>query len=201
VPPPPEPPRAPPPPTPEPTPEPFSVPEAELADLENRARDLDDLDAAARTEDDRATVAARRRILLNDLAHAGIFDEDRGDDKARLLSDLGLMTLAAYRDAAGKLRAYVTSDERLRCLPPVDLKRLHSAPVSLDWFRKGVPTPEGYDPDKWLVELEFGLKMMARHLKGGEGDLYTGGGGRTARLFWRKDDGVTPALLKAQVRP
>jgi len=187
-----------PPPAP-PAPTTFGVPDAELADLDRRAQELDALARAARTIDEHAAVAAKRQFLLADLRAAGVFDEDDGDEKARLLASRGLAALEAYRDAAARLRAYLGSEARRRYLPEA-AHALEGAPVSLDWFRTGVATPEGFDPDEWIAYNEYGLSRMADRLAGGEGDLFTGGGGMSARLFWRKDDGVTPALLRAELR-
>ena len=181
--------------------EPFHVPDAELADLERRAAELDTLDATARTEGELATVAARRRMLLIDLAHAGILDDDRGADKDRLLSALGRSTLVGYRRASARLLAYLASGTRRGSLPPLALTRLHSAPVSVDWFRREQPTPDGFTADEWLAWCELGFSRMSADLTGGGGDAFTGGGGRSARLFWRRDDGVTPCLVRAQLRP
>lgn len=172
------------------------TPDDELPKIEERAREVDLLAERAASEDERATTAAKRRILLSDLHHANVLD----GGKVGVLVERGLPTLASYADAAGKLCVYLASAQRGKYLPPVEVTRLDRMPVSLDWFRFPNRVPAGFDADEWLAHCELGLRMAAP-LEGGEGEFFTGGDGRpTATVYWRKDDGATPAIVRARFR-
>jgi hypothetical protein len=104
--------------------------------------------------------------------------------------------LIAYHSAAMELNAYFRSQERKKYFPDAEQERIVGAPVSLDWFRLHIPTPEAYSPYDWLAFCESVFRMNNNYT-GGEGEVYTHLGNQWYRLRWRKDDGVTPALLSA----
>jgi hypothetical protein len=166
-------------------------------ELEGRARALDQLTAWPRTDEAIAQEHAQRRSLLTALSANGFFDAAAAEPDEQQLEDRGLATLAAYRRAALELLAYLDSPERRERLPGAAAGAVLGAPVSVDWFRHAVAPQEGLSPFAWLAWAE--AQLAAAGLQpGSEGALLIREGGPWYRLRWRKDDGVTPALLSAE---
>jgi hypothetical protein len=113
-----------------------------------------------------------------------------GEDVGRELRNLGLSTLLGYHTAAGRLLAYLASDERRARRPDARPGPVAGAPVSLDWFRR---TPaEDFERTalgEWLLAAASPEDTV-------QGRFYTQWEGRWYELVWRRDDGETPALLE-----
>lgn len=171
---------------------------AYFEELEQSARELDALAAGPRTEDTVAEEHAKRRSLLTALGANGFFDKSARHANRRRLEDGGLHTLAAYQRAAMDLLAYLDSAERREWLPgAAPAPSVLGAPVSVDWFRRPVTPQQGLSPYGWLAwaEAQFAAATLQ---PGSEGSFLVRQGGPWYRLRWRKDDAVTPALVRAE---
>jgi len=170
-----------------------------LADLDDRAAALDELDRAARRgptpytdEMLAAQIAATRRTLLFELDVAGVLSEGIREQ----LVDLGLSELIAYHDAAMAMHRYFASPVRARIVgspPPESVVEGH---VSLDWFR----TPSGYvpaldSPADWLAVCERNFANNAP--PGAVGMRFTKLEGRMHQLHYRMEAATTPQLWRA----
>jgi FAD/FMN-containing dehydrogenase len=167
--------------------------------LERRAAELDaSAKEAAESEsvDLAATVSARRRFLLLDLNAAGLFHEALERSKRVWLDEWGLHTLLGYFEAALKLVAYFSSADRRLYLPGAGPEPVLGARVSVDWYRLDGAPPRGFRPEQWLGYCES-ILIDAKSTGGGGGDIFVHHGELRYRLHWRKDDGVTPALVSA----
>jgi hypothetical protein len=165
-----------------------------LEELEAKAREVDRLASGERSDETVAEEHAKRRALLMALDAAGLLTEERWEDRRRWLDRWGLHDLLAYHDAAIALHTYLRSEERREHVPEVVAEGVLGATVSVDWFRLGSPAPEGRTPYAWLGECER-LFRAATLPPGAEGVFLTHEGGPWLRLRWRKDDGVTAALV------
>jgi hypothetical protein len=166
-------------------------------ELEQKAREVDALRVGPRDEEAIAQEHAKRRSLLLALDANGLLAGAGGDAPALDLKDWHLYTLAGYRRAALALLAYLDSEERRERLPAAAAGRVLGAPVSLDWFRLNVAPQQGLSSHAWLAWAE--AQFAASNLQpGSEGAVLVRHGGPWYRLRWRKDDGVTPALIAAE---
>ncbi|MGE3308989.1 MAG: hypothetical protein AB7O66_03395 [Limisphaerales bacterium] len=124
------------------------------------------------------------------LAGHRVFEADTGAVR-------GYPTLEGYVLAARELKAYYGSPERAEYIQPLDAPPIVGGPVSVDWFRRRVPTPEGHTPLGWLAFCEWILRtseLRADH----PGEFYSRIAGRTYYLRFRREDGVNPALTWAE---
>lgn len=109
----------------------------------------------------------------------------------------GYPTLESYVAAGRELTAYYGSRERADFIQPLDAPPVVGGPVSVDWFRRRVPTPEGRTALGWLAFCEWILRtseLRPDH----PGEFYSRIDGRTYVLRFRREDGVTPALVWAE---
>ncbi|HYO68244.1 MAG TPA: hypothetical protein VEU33_19405 [Archangium sp.] len=168
------------------------------AELESTASGLDELDVTISDVDSAARASAKRRVLLTDLQRTGLLDEDRAEHNLRLVPSVRYPTLRGYIEAALSLHAYLRCPER-QTLPDPAPFPIVGGLVALDWFRLGVPTPEGSTPNIFLSFCEdvFSLELQLQgDFEGGQGVIFTRAE-RWYELVWRKDDGIHPALLTA----
>lgn len=168
-----------------------------LEELEGEARALDVLDADP--EAAAPDVFAWRRSLLVRLDAAGLFEDRRVDAKLQALVDWSLPTLLAYARAALDLHAYYRSAERARevpdhAVPPNAEPPIVGGPVSVDWFRRGVPTPAPHHPYAWLGYFEHLLRTSVVPDRMASEQI-VGVGGHVYRFAWRREDGTHPALV------
>lgn len=106
-------------------------------------------------------------------------------------------TLRGYVLAARGLEAYYNSTERAEYIQPLDTPPIIGGPVSIDWFRRRVPTPEGRSPLSWLAFCEWILRTS--HLRADNpGEIYSRIQGKTYFLRFRREDGLHPALTWAE---
>ena len=166
-----------------------------LQELEARAATLATVEQDEQTLEAAATASAKRRFLLLELNEAGLLSELPSQDLRQQLEQLQSPNLLAYYTAAMELNAYLRSQERKKYFFDAKQEPIVGAPVSLDWFRLQVATPEAYSRYDWLAFCESVFRM--NHYTGGGGEIYTHLGNQWYRLRWRTDDGVTPALLSA----
>ncbi len=104
--------------------------------------------------------------------------------------------LLGYYDAALKLLEYFSSADRRRYIPDAVPESILGARVSVDWYRISHDPPEGFLPKQWLGYCES-IFISAKNTEGGEGDVFVHHGELRYQLYWRKDDGITPALVSA----
>jgi hypothetical protein len=182
-------------------PDPGKGEEEIMRDLERRAVELDTLEKEKAETDAPsvelvATISAKRRFLLLELNAAGLFHEAHASNKRFWLITWELHTLLGYFEAALKLLAYFSSVDRRRYIPDAGLEPVPGARVSVDWYRIPGDSPEGFRPEQWLGYCES-ILMTATSTEGGEGDIFVHQGKLRFQLYWRKDDGITPALVSA----
>ncbi len=135
------------------------------------------------------------QAVLALLGGHGLFDVSRLEENRRLVK--GYPALEGYLDAAQALAAYYRSPERAQYIQPLDNPPIVGGPVSIDWFRKRVPAPEGSPPLSWLAFCEWILRTT--ELPPGRGnELYSRVQGQTYYLRFRREDGVHPALTWAE---
>lgn len=165
-----------------------------LGALERRAVELDARSVAPpESEDAAGAVSAARRFLLLELDQAGVLR----DDPPPALD--GYPLLRTYRDAAAQLRRYLRSDERAELVAEPPPAGVLGAPVSLDWFRRPSPQPNPLEkPFHWLAAGEAALRAAPLDPGAGGGSVFIRRGGVWWALEWRRDDGVTPALVSAR---
>lgn len=162
------------------------VPHGELDELERRAAELD---GAA----DPAAESAKRRFLLLALDQAGVLGE-------RPPAGVGERPLVAgYRDAAAELRRYLASEERRSLVAEPPPPGVLGAWVSLDWFRHPSPRPNPLErPFHWLASGEAALRAAQLDERSGAGEVFVRRGLDWWIFDWRRDDGVTPTLVRAR---
>jgi hypothetical protein len=165
-----------------------------LEELEHRAEALDAIAGSAPSSERGAESHAQRRVLLASLDASGLLSDEMFEDKRLWLETWGLGNLLAYLESARQLIAYMRSAERRERLPEAEPQPVLGAPISVDWFRLGSAAHEGLSPFEWLAYCEYVFrdKQLAR---GSEGEFRIRAGGPWYRFVWRKDDGVTPALV------
>jgi hypothetical protein len=157
----------------------------ELDELERRAVELEGVT-------DPAAASAKRRFLLLALDQAGVL----GDAPPGGLDERPV--LAGYRDAAAELRRYLASDERRSLVAGAPPSGVLGAPVSLDWFRHPSPRPNPLErPFHWLAAGEAALRAAQLDERSGVGEVFVRRGADWWVFDWRRDDGVTPALVRA----
>jgi hypothetical protein len=162
------------------------LPHGELDELERRAAELE---RAA----DPAAASAERRFLLLALDQAGVLGEDPPAGVAQR------PLLAGYRDAAAELRRYLASEERRSLVAAPPPPGVLGAPVSLDWFRHPSPRPNPLErPFHWLAAGEAALRAAQPDERAGAGEVFVRRGPEWWIFDWRRDDGVTPALVGAR---
>ena len=168
--------------------------DTQLDDLERRAAEVDALaDAGPASAEAAGALAAKRRVLLLLLDGAGVLGDEPPPEVARY------PCLAGYREAADALRRYLGSEERRARVADPEPARVVGAHVSLDWFRRPSPRPDpGEPPHRWLAVAEATLRAAPLDEQAGAGEVYLRGGGGWWVLDWRRDDGVTPALVRAR---
>lgn len=164
----------------------------QLDELERRAEELDELAAAPpRTAEEAGRESAKRRFLLLALDQAGVL----GERPPAGLDGL----LAAYRDAAAELRRYLGSEERRALVPAAEAAGVLGAPVSLDWFRRPSPRPNPLErPFHWLAACEAALHAAQIDGDAAAGEVFVRREPAWWAVEWRRDDGVTPALVRAR---
>jgi hypothetical protein len=164
----------------------------ELDELERRAAELDGA-APPRSAEEAGTQSGTRRFLLLALDHAGVLGEQPPDG----LDERPL--LAGYRDAAAELRRYLASEERRSLVAGAPPSGVLGAPVSLDWFRHPSPRPNPLErPLHWLAAGEGALRAAQLDERSGAGEVFVRRGADWWIFDWRRDDGVTPALVRAR---
>ncbi len=190
----------------------FLVPRRELLSLIEQLREIRKGGAApARTAppidlemlEAKAAEADRKQegqgglvqAVLALLAGHGLFDVDRLEENRRMVE--GYPTLEGYLDAARELVAYYRSPERADYIQPLDDPPIVGGPVSIDWFRKRVPAPEGSPPLSWLAFCEW-LLRTANITPDRGNELYSRIQGETYYLRFRREDGLHPALTWAE---
>jgi hypothetical protein len=162
------------------------LPGGELDELERRAAELEEVA-------DPAAASAKRRFLLLALDQAGVLGERPPDG----LDERPL--LAGYRDAAAELRRYLGSEERRSLVPGAPPSGVLGAAVSLDWFRHPSPRPNPLErPFRWLAAGEAALRAAQLDEHSGTGEVFVRRGGDWWVFDWRRDDGVTAALVRAR---
>jgi len=167
--------------------------QATARELELSAQELDVLTLKAATPQAVAQQHLRRRMLLADLAAAGLLAEPVPVGWRTTLSRLNCPALIGYLDAAAALSAYAKSDARRAS------GLSGPARVSLDWFRLASPVAPGQDPHEWLARWERVLTDSALG-PGPDGFLLERTDG-WYRVEWRRDDGETPVLLRVAPPP
>ena len=167
--------------------------DARLLQLEEMAQELETL----AKQPGRGEEAGRvRRELHRELDRARLLDDAATAAARRArVAELGLSRLLGYHDAAVTLLSYLRSDERKRFFPEPVLQVL-GAPVSLDWFRLGVPTPARYRPFDWLAFWES--VFVANRTDSPVGEILSHRGTEWHRVTWRSDDLVHPSLLSVE---
>ncbi len=164
-------------------------------DLERRAVEIDQLAAGTRTPESAAQEAVKRRFFLIELDAAGLLGE-APPELLMQLQDWRFAHLLEYHAAALQIWAYFASAERhgyLREAPP---ERVLGSSVSVDWMRLRSPVPEGFSFFEWLAHCEYVLKHV--EVNGGEGEVMTKARGKWWQLYWRRDDGIHPALVQTR---
>jgi len=172
-----------------------------LRGLETDAARLKSLETQAGTtlaasQERLAAVSAKRRFLIADLAAAGLLNEAHADNKRLWLTTWQLPLLLEYFEAALELRLYFSSADRRQFIPEAGPEPVQGARVSLDWFRFPPQPPQGFNAHQWLGYCES-IFMAATDTGGGEGDIFIHEGRLRYHLCWRKDDGITAALVSA----
>lgn len=163
---------------------------------EQLAVDLDALEPTATTEDELADVFVKRQLLLGELEGLGLLSEARLADKRAYLERWHLPTLVGYLDAATALRAYYRDPIREQYgLDWRDPDKLLDGDVSLDWFRKPGPTPEGATPSTWLAFCE---QVLFDNAPGeGAGEILSRIGGRWYQIRYRVEARPYPVIYAA----
>jgi hypothetical protein len=175
--------------------------EPDLLDaIERRAAEIDGLAAAvvaSGSREDAAKLSAMRRFLLIELDSIGLLD---GSLPERAGEDPGRPILATYAAAAEQLRAYLAGDERRVQFPDdVPPASVRGAAVGLDWFRLPSPRPNPLErPFRWLAVCERTLLAAGVDENFAGGEVFLRRGDDWWALGWRRDDGVTAALVGAR---
>ena len=169
--------------------------------LESEAEKLESLiKEAAETGDPPqellATISAKRRFLISGLASAGLLHEAYASNKRYWLVAWRASLVLAYYEAALELLTYSGSSDRKYNIPDAGPEPVEGARVSLDWFRFPQKPPVGFTRFEWLAYCES-IFMNISSSNSDEGDVFIHEGQLRYQLYWRKDDGITPALVSA----
>ena len=175
---------------------PLSGEEESLRDLELAALALD---TVAGSDDPQIAqaVGAKRLALFARLEAAGLFDPHRSAEKLNWLNQWQLPVLTGYHTAAVELGTYYRSPERRRYINDEAIPPIVGGPVSVDWFRLQVPVPPDDHPYTWLGFFES-ILATADLVETLAGELLSHVGDRWFKLTWRREDGATPALVRAE---
>jgi hypothetical protein len=168
-----------------------------LRDLEERAGFLDTLEKGGKNVEIAATISAKRRFLLIEMNEAGLFDPALADEMREKIEQLQLPVLLTYHIAVMKLITYLESNERKYRFPNSASPTVLDASVSIDWFRLYESTPEKYQPYEWLAFCE---SILCRSNNGvaGTGEILSRIANEWYKVFWRRDNGVIPAIVSIQ---
>jgi hypothetical protein len=171
-----------------------------LRELEERAALVDTLETQLRAGANvelAATISAKRRFLLVELAYQGLLCPSAFEAKHRALD--GCPTLRGYLTAARAFAEYMASPERkqfageLPAYPPSG-----GATISLDWFRVPEPIPASVvvGAREWAgwVEREADDYFSRDH--GGTGWWYWHSGSVSHTFYWRYDDAIHPCVYR-----
>lgn len=175
--------------------------------MEEEAQTLDTLAASPRTPETVAREALLRSTFSLGLHMRGITSSVREKAKLHYLRAWNLPILLSYYQAASDLMYYLRgSRERFALVDDAKhLKSIHEAFVALDWYRRPLVTPDGHTPDGWLALCERTLRGAVER-----GTVGAAGPGYEGRLFertpagwlsihWRRDNGITPAIVSASM--
>ncbi|HLP88282.1 MAG TPA: hypothetical protein VK184_06785 [Nostocaceae cyanobacterium] len=173
------------------------IDELVLRDLEERAVLLDTLEKGEQNLEVAATISAKRRFLLIEMNEAGLFDPALADEMREKIEQLQLPVLLNYHIAAMKLINYLESNERKYRFPNSASPTVLDASVSIDWFRLYESNPEKYQPYEWLAFCE---SILCRSNNGvaGTGKILSRIANEWYKVFWRRDNGVIPAIVSIQ---
>jgi hypothetical protein len=158
--------------------------------LEPEARRLDE----TAVEDARAH--ARRRLLLAQLQTAGILEPKHARWRLRWLEALGCEVLLTYQHAAVDLAEYRSSGARQRVFEAIAQPVPDEPHVSLDWFRPASGRAPEAKQSSWSATCETAVIAHA-DVGSYSGEVFFEAGGEVYVLRWRRDDGITPALVSA----
>ena len=153
--------------------------------------------AAAADAAQGAEAGAKKRVVLAYLESNGFFDPASRAANWQRVGSGTYPVLEGYLRAVDALNAYYRSAERAEYIQPLDTPAIVGGPVSVDWFRKGVPSPEGIHPFSWLALNESLLRTATDNPKGAD-ELYTRVGDTTFHLRFRREDGEHRALIWAE---
>ncbi|WP_127500924.1 hypothetical protein [Actinoplanes solisilvae] len=137
---------------------------------------------------------AERPELMRALERHGIFADAWWDERAAYLRGWGLPTLLGYANAARDMHRYLRSEQRRRHIDDARWQPILGAPVSIDWFRHP-SAPPGFDAYDWLGACERALRD-APSLEGPSGEVFARLDAGWCRIVWRRDDGLTPAIVE-----
>jgi len=166
-----------------------------MGDLDDMAVALDAAQSTARSADERADVTVKRRVLLEEMEAQGLLDEARQHEKRAWLECWRMPTLRDYVGAAIALRRYFASTARATYGLPAPPARLLDGAVSLDWFRRPGPTPDGATPETWLAFCE---QVLHENPPGGaSGEVLSKVGGRWYQIHWRREAGEHATVVAA----
>ena len=162
---------------------------AELAELEYQARAIDSLEAVGDVPS-RARAAVKRRILLERLEETGLLAPPTASAPRPTLDADSHAYLLGYVAAAGQREAYLSSEQRTR--------RVGSggADVTLDWFRRPSPAPEGVGELEWTAHWEAALGSDAPP-DAPLGSVFVHDDLGWHRVEWRRERD-SPALLRVE---
>lgn len=166
--------------------------------LQARVAAMEALAPRARTAEELADLAARRRFWLILAEDAGLHCDRHAEERCRLFEREGLPRLIDHHRAALAALVWLASPERKELGLPV-VNRLVGAPVSVEWFLTPAATPAEYSPAGWLAACEQALGGIDT------GTAYQGAfdlhdGQRWHQVFWRCDDDATPAIYGSRPR-
>jgi hypothetical protein len=156
-------------------------------DLEARAAGLEVVNASG----DAVEATVKRRFLLLDLEAQGLFEPELSAQITSILPSLPF--LRGYRDAAVRLRSYLSGAVRSKFMRTEPPRSLTASQVSLDWFRFPQPIPQGFEEQEWLAYCEF--SMTGIEPSSGGGEILFKVHGALCTLRWRLEDGIHPAIF------
>ena len=118
----------------------------------------------------------------------------------RWLAEWQLPTLLGFQRAAIAIGEYWSSAPRRRRIgPPPNVGSVMGASVSVDYFRTPSLAPSTWEPDDWLAFCERAV-LEADLADAYEGELFIHAGETRAAVYFRRDDGRHPAVVRADPR-